>query len=399
MYQINDSCVYVKGAKNGAIYDFRSGKVYSINHLACDILDRYISDEKDPCDEKYLSKLHQNNLISENYKPIVFISEPVKDTGLEVAWIEITHICNLRCVHCYEGEYHSSTGSTLTLKEWKGIIDQLEQLRTNRLIIIGGEPCCSPYVSEIISYSSNKSMDITLFTNGTLMNNELINTIIRSKIRVKLSVYGPTPYVHDSVTRISGSYDKMVSTVKKLVNAGVKVSAAVIVMKENENFADETVKFCNSIGMRCSRYDVIREVFGGSQSDHLPLNNEILRKVYFTKPNFIADKIQFMKNIDRNSCWYGKIAIKENGDVIPCEFERDFIYGNAKDESLFNIINNDRVKSMWLWDFSKVNGCADCEFRFACKDCRPLGKGVSGELNTKNPRCLYDSHAGVWKCL
>ena len=42
MYEINKDVVFVQGAVNGAIYDFISEKVYSINYTACEIVKRYI---------------------------------------------------------------------------------------------------------------------------------------------------------------------------------------------------------------------------------------------------------------------------------------------------------------------------------------------------------------------
>ena len=34
MYEINKDVVFVKGYRNGAIYDFNTGKVFSVNHTA-----------------------------------------------------------------------------------------------------------------------------------------------------------------------------------------------------------------------------------------------------------------------------------------------------------------------------------------------------------------------------
>ncbi len=399
MYRINESCVFVKGAKNGAIYDFITGKVYSVNAAACDILNRYISGKRYESDNDYLSKLEACDLISNRFLPTTYKEEPDKSINMEVAWIEITNACNLRCVHCYEGTVHNNNTRSISLEMWKDVVDQLETLCTKRLIIIGGEPCCNPDVGEIILHSSQKNMDVTLFTNATLIDKRLLEIIVNSRIKVKISVYGPRADIHDGVTGLQGSFDRMLSAVTKMTNTGVSVSAAVIIMKENEDYAEETMRFCRSIGMKCSRYDVIREVCGGLQNEHVPSNKELLRNVYYTKPNFRADRIQFRNNNNRNSCWYGKIAIKENGDVIPCEFERNYIYGNIMYESLDSIIKSEKAQKMWFWDFSKIEGCAECEYRFACKDCRPLGKSVCGSYETKNPRCLYDPITGKWSDL
>ena len=36
-----------------------------------------------------------------------------------------------------------------------------------------------------------------------------------------------------------------------------------------------------------------------------------------------------------------------------------------------------------------VEGCKDCEYRYACDDCRPLAMGDGDGLYGKYPRCTY----------
>ena len=82
--------------------------------------------------------------------------------------------------------------------------------------------------------------------------------------------------------------------------------------------------------------------------------------------------------------------------MIPCEFEREFIYGNVKMHNINDIINSPRTLDKWFMDFTKIEGCKDCEYRYACKDCRPLGISICGSMTSKNPRCLYDPYKGEW---
>ena len=275
-------------------------------------------------------------------------------------------------------------------------IDQLADLHIKRLIVIGGEPCWREDLVDILEYASQYPMDITLFTNATAFSERLVQCIVKHTIRVKISMYGPSAEIHDKITNVRGSFKKTTEAVQALVAQGVSVSAAVIVMKENEAYVDETMQYVRELGMKCSRYDIIRNVHGGTQKLHAPTNKEVIQKVYLTKPNFKAKKEQFYHNYSRNSCWYGKITIMENGDVIPCEFERNYRYGNILQDSLEAIIHNEKTMSKWFFDFSTIEGCKDCEFRFACHDCRPLGLSVCGSMNTKNPRCCYDVYRGVW---
>lgn len=397
MYQINEDVVYVKGAVNGAIYDFNTEKVYSINQSACDILDRYVVEKNINADRDYLDMLSRNNLISDIFKP-QYYKPPINDAvKLEMAWIEVTQKCNMKCIHCYEGNDHYGFNDTLSLAQWKNVIRQLVDAGINRLIIIGGEPACYSNIIEIIDYISDLNIDVTLFTNATCFSKELFNCVVKNNINVKVSIYGHNAQVHDMITQMPGSFDKMIHWVKKLIFCNINVSSAVIIMKENQEYLNDIIHFVKETGMKYSRYDTIREVYGGTQTPHVPTNMDILNNVYFTKPNFRTSEEKFIESLCHNTCWYGKISIMENGDVIPCEFEREYIYGNVLCNTIDEIIHSKRTLSKWFFDFSKIDECKDCEFRFACSDCRPLGRAVCGDIRTKNPRCCYDVYSGKFK--
>lgn len=397
MIEINKNVVFVKGAKNGAIYDFNTEKVFSINDIAVNIIERYVFGKSIQDDFKYLDLLSNNKLISKDFKCCEYMPKVNSDVKLNLAWIEITNVCNLRCIHCYEGDVHAKLNDSLTLEEWKQVIDELVGLKVKTIIVIGGEPTCSKFVCEILEYISHFDVKTTLFTNAVNIDDKLFETIVKTNTMVKTSVYGHTKEIHDSITQVNGSFDKMVKNITRLKEVGIDVTSSIIIMKENEKYVDEIVEFTKKIGMTFNRYDVIRNVYGGKQDLHTPITEKIINKAYRNKPNFKITKELFDSAFTHNTCWYGKIAIKENGEVIPCEFERNFIYGNIKQESLKNIISGKKILDKWFLDYSKIEICKDCEFRFGCKDCRPLAISVCGEMNSKNPRCKYNPYIGVWE--
>ena len=396
MYLINKNIIFVQGKVNGAIYDFNTSKVYSLNPPGCQILKEYINGQE-ISNKEYLKNLSNNHLIDYNYKPSKYHIKTNKNIELEMAWLEITQSCNLKCLHCYEGNSHISEKNILKTEDWFNIIDQLVELNVKRVVVIGGEPCCYKNVASIIEYLAHKKINTTLFTNATCISNKLINTIIEKKIQVKVSIYGHNPEIHDKITGIKGSFKKTIDNVNYLIQNGIKVSSALIIMKENEDYLDDIVSFIKNTGMNYSRYDVIREVFGGTQNLHIPKNKEVIKKLYLTKPNFKADKNVFINNHSKNTCWYGKISILENGNIIPCEFERDIIYGNVKDTTIAEIINSPETIKHWFYTFDQIEECKDCEYRFACKDCRAMGLAKCRNISDKNPRCLYNPKKGIWK--
>ena len=120
-------------------------------------------------------------------------------------------------------------------------------------------------------------------------------------------------------------------------------------------------------------------------------------KVTMNKPYFKANLNWFSNAYYNNTCWYGKCVISTDGNVYPCEFENNIIYGNIRQQSIIDIIRDCKIDKYWYLDFTKIEYCKDCEFRFACRDCRPLAYAQKGNILEKNPRCKYNPYLGIWE--
>lgn len=396
MINLNDNVVYVKGALNGAIYNFNSGDIFSINSNSCATIEKIIAGEMLNQEEiEYKELLITNNLLVSDYDYKNY-TPSISNFKLNTCWLEITQGCNCKCVHCYEGQIHNRTVSQLSLDEWFNVINQLFENGFTRFVVIGGEPCVNKDVGDILQYVSQNGGDVTLFTNGTIINEKLKNIIIHNNIKIKFSIYGHNSCLHDSITKHPGSFNLLMNNIKFFMENKVNVSASVILMKENEKYYKDIYNFLDLLQIKY-KSDVIREVFGGSQSHHVPKNTELVRSFYKTLPRFPKiTKKKFDLACNYNTCWYGKLVISEDGSVLPCVFERNSIIGNVKNQTIKEILNTSKLKKFWGYKIDNVEGCKECEFRYGCKDCRPLAASC-GNINAKNPRCTYDVINGEWK--
>ncbi|MGL5749435.1 MAG: radical SAM protein [Paraclostridium sp.] len=399
MYEINENIIYVKGVMNGAIYDFNTNNVYSINNISCNIIDKLIKKDEvfDKDDKDYINLLTQNNLLNTKFKIEKYIPKSSNKVELSLVWLEVTQGCNLKCLHCYEGDIHVPSKNVMSINEWKNIVDQLVEVDVKNVVVIGGEPCVYKGTKELLLYLSKTDINVTLFTNATLIDEELRQIVIDNDINIKVSLYGHNAKIHDAITKKEGSFDSLISNVKYFVENNVKIHISVVAMKENQEYQDEIEKLINSLGVPYRGYDVIRNVFEGNQSMHTPDKYEILIKSKRNKPSFSTNKNQFDINYHKNTCWYGKIVITEIGEILPCVFERNLSYGNVRKQTIKEILSSEVLKENWFRDFSKINTCKDCEFRFSCKDCRPLGISLRGSILDKSPRCTYNPYSGEWE--
>ena len=395
---INKNCHLIDGAKNSAIYDLNNDKVYFINHDAKVIIEKAIKKEKLEQNEiEFIDNLKHQNLFD--------INEVKKEDNLKFkevpklnfAWLELTENCNLNCVHCY-GKFGKPTNmeNNLNIDEWKKVVDYLVSINCKSIQLIGGEPLVYKDFNEILKYVHKKGIEhISVFTNATLLTSELIKLFKEFNVKVRISLYSSREKIHDNVTQVKGSFLKTFKNINILKENGIDVSIAIIAMKENEGTINEIKDFLEKNNLPYTKYDVIRPSEISDVQEHGISNEDLLKNVYNTKPEFFINKMQFYRNSIWNPCWYGKVSITANGDIIPCVFSRNEIIGNIRRSTIEELRKNTLKKWIITKDF--VQECKDCEYRYCCHDCRPLAKGVNNSLFAKNPRCCYNPYEGKWQ--
>lgn len=397
--KINNNVVFVSGAYNGAIYDFNNNKIYSVNHEANSFLLRFLESKKAETKEEkeYIFMLQQSKLIDKCYKFIDYAFDTDKVNKLKFVWLEITQACNLKCIHCYEGDTHKSCKDRLSVNDWKRIIKELYDCECTNIQFIGGEPSCYKDVIELIDYAGSFGFkSIGFFTNATLIDDSLLECLVRNKVKVKVSLYGDTAELHNSITLINGSFEKTVQAIQEMLKRDIDIEVAITVMRENQEYYERIVQFLKALGVKKHKFDLVREVCDCNQNCHLCTRDDLIKKKYRTEPKFSISKNWFEKAFNQNTCWYGKFAITEHGDVIPCVFERNILLGNLKEQTISNLLKSEQLNQFWRLDFSQIEECKDCEYRYACKDCRPLGL-LNGGLYKKNSRCKYHPLIGKWE--
>lgn len=408
---LREDCRFVEGAKRAAIYDLSNGKVFSINERGKEIVRSLIGKEVEevpPDSTEFIAKLRESNLIdvvsewdshllSSNTAPT--INPPA--TRLNFIWAELTARCNLRCIHCYAG-FGSITNlqdtKELSTADWKRVLCDAYGTGCREIQFIGGEPTvCRQRLLDLLQYVSGIGFNrIDVFTNATLIDRTMAETFRKHKANVRVSLYGHNPEVQGRVTGVAHSFARTERGLRLLMEYGIKPSIAVILMKENQDFIAEIKEYIESLGLEYHGYDTIRQTRKGPQADHIPNKKEIIRKRMLTQPSFRTSKSDFALNQNWNNCWYGKVAITSMGDVIPCVFERNIVFGNVQTESISSILDKPELVSHWSITKDQIEICKDCEYRYACHDCRPLSLGECGDLYAKYPRCFYDPYSGTW---
>ena len=181
------------------------------------------------------------------------------------ATLILTYNCNCRCKMCFyynENEMKNTLkiikdnkDLLLTTDEIMDIIDQISDMGVKVLNLHGGEPFIRKDIIEIIEYAKNKNLIVTITTNGTLINANLAKKLVELDVDwLNFSIDGPKE-IHNKI-RGFNAYDKVIEAIgriqkyKKVLNNDFpKLSVAVTISTENENYLYDVVKISHELGV------------------------------------------------------------------------------------------------------------------------------------------------------
>ena len=139
---------------------------------------------------------------------------------LEVS-IEVTRRCPLECQHCYNNLPMGDLAARqreLTKEEHFRILDELADMGTLWLLFTGGEIFARKDFLEIYTYAKRKGFLITLFTNGTVIN-EKIADYLRDfpPFAIEITLYGRTKETYEALTAVPGAYERCMRGIRLLL--------------------------------------------------------------------------------------------------------------------------------------------------------------------------------------
>lgn len=136
---------------------------------------------------------------------------------------ELTPRCNLNCIHCYLNDHHCS--KELTYEKVVEIIDILYAKEVLFLTFTGGDIFTRKDFLDIYLYAKKKGFIIELYTNGVLINEEIIKIFKQyPPLLVDISLYGSCEDTYFKVTGVAHVFTKVIHNIELLIDAGIRVS-------------------------------------------------------------------------------------------------------------------------------------------------------------------------------
>ena len=252
----------------------------------------------------------------------------------DIAYIEITHECNLRCKHCLNNS-GNKIPNQLNDDEIFNLIIEFSKAGMQEIRFTGGEPLVHNKIYEFISLAHKLGMYTSIGTNGTLITIEEAKKLKLAGLNKAIVSIDGTEVAHDNI-RGKGSYKKTILGINNLEDNGIQVRINSVIMKSNMNDVIDLAKELNKkhIHLMIRRFI---ESGRGSLLENNTLTQEDYNFVKNSLKNELKDKyiighylneneqINYRINLPFNfikGCKAGQrsLIILPNGDISLCGF-------------------------------------------------------------------------------
>lgn len=329
-----------------------------------------------------------------------FLSAPLR------MYVDFTHACNLRCLHCVTTSGSQAPGE-LDTAAWFEAIDQMVEAGVFELNVGGGEPLLRDDAVVILGHACQRGLSVALTSNGTLIDEALADALARVPLRyIAISLDGATPQSHDAI-RGKGSFERTLAGIRRLhERTPLHINLHFTIMAHNRHELDDCFRLAESLPVHSLGLLPIRPAGRARAHPHLLLTPDEYREVAArleilsresARPVF---HIPFMPGNDAHGssrmystfgCGAAQVtcSMDARGRVVPCNFFED---AGPEDSLLERGLLDIWRNGPFFKRLRHLRGnpkCLACPHYGACRGgCRAQAVAASGDLEAPDCYCL-----------
>jgi uncharacterized protein len=343
------------------------------------------------------------------------------DESINLLYIIPIASCNLKCQYCFIGKINNEETKKIELSTIdntiKKFVDHLLKRNQNgNIIFYGGEPILAldiiKYTGNLVKPFSNPKIGLSMVTNGTIINDEIIKLLKDYSISIGVSIDGPqelTDRYRLFKNSDSSVYEIVMRNIKVLRENDINFSLSITLSEdslEDKNFL-EWLKLMNvkNIGFNLMHYT---EKTGNWKKYYRNVSKFLFKAYdYLNKDGVVEDRILrkirsfFKKEFRYSDCGAvggQQLTIKPDGDVAVCHAcwnSSIDVCGNINKNSFEEIIETDIYKK-WKNNITiNKNKCIKCSAISICGGGCPLHSRslFNNEFLIDKPFCIHTKYS------
>lgn len=259
--------------------------------------------------------------------------------------ISLTQDCNLNCFYCHnEGEEQGKQNTSLKLTEVKRLLETASELGMQKVKYSGGEPLLHPEIENIIDFSSNLMEDVSLTTNGILLEQKAKSLRKAGLDRINVSLDVTDPETYKKITGESKVFEvkKGIEKANKVGLFPVKINMLLMKGLNDDSIEDmiqlasETGSILQIIEMTSNEEELDREFYQDYHVSLEKLASELkkravrtkTRKMHARKKYFLEDpevEIELVRTMHNSSFCQNctRLRVTSKAELKPCLLRTD----------------------------------------------------------------------------
>ena len=293
--------------------------------------------------------------------------------------IEIADACNERCIHCYIPNEHKNNVIDSAL--FYRIIEEGRKMNIMHVTLSGGEPLLHKDILGFLKRCRKLELSVNILSNLTLLTDDIISEMKKnSLLSVQVSLYSMDAVVHDSITKLNGSFEKTKNGILRLCDAGIPVQISCPIIKQNKDSYIDVLHWGWAHNIAVATEPVIFAAYdhsGCNLENRLSIEevDDVLtvqmQEGYAESIRKTAkDKEKLTENDPICSVCRYSFCVMASGKVFPCAGWQNNVIGDLNRQTVQEVWEtSDKIKELRQIRWSRFSQCVDCKDRGYCTVC------------------------------
>lgn len=293
--------------------------------------------------------------------------------------IEIADACNERCIHCYIPNERKNNVIDSAL--FYRIIEEGRKMNIIHVTLSGGEPLLHKDILGFLKRCRKLELSVNILSNLTLLTDDIISEMKKnSLLSVQVSLYSMDAVVHDSITKLNGSFEKTKNGILRLCDEGIPVQISCPIIKQNKDSYIDVLHWGWAHNIAVATEPVIFAAYdhsGCNLENRLSIEevDDVLtvqmQEGYAESICKTAkDKEKLTENDPICSVCRYSFCVMASGKVFPCAGWQNNVIGDLNRQTVQEVWEtSDKIKELRQIKWSRFSQCVDCKDRGYCTVC------------------------------
>lgn len=293
--------------------------------------------------------------------------------------IEIADACNERCIHCYIPNERKNNVIDSAL--FYRIIEEGRKMNIIHVTLSGGEPLLHKDILGFLKRCRKLELSVNILSNLTLLTDDIISEMKKnSLLSVQVSLYSMDAVVHDSITKLNGSFEKTKNGILRLCDEGIPVQISCPIIKQNKDSYIDVLHWGWAHNIAVATEPVIFAAYdhsGCNLENRLSIEevDDVLtvqmQEGYAESIRKTAkDKEKLTENDPICSVCRYSFCVMASGKVFPCAGWQNNVIGDLNRQTVQEVWEtSDKIKELRQIKWSRFSQCVDCRDRGYCTVC------------------------------